>query len=369
LLAIKDVLPYLLRRNLTSPQHLCDCDFLIEEVSRRNLNYKVVSQHGPSYLLKQSTDPSTMDSVPHEAAVYGLLHSAPENEGVRRYVPRFHGYDAGERILIVEFLRDAQDLRAYHARRVRASTAIATKMGDALGTLHREMHVSRGSPRRMESLSRGMPWVIFLHRPDLTIFREVSNANIQLIKIVQQFSEFGELLDRLRQQWKAETLIHSDIKWDNCLVHSAPGRKLDLKIVDWETAGIGDPCWDVGSVFMDYLSVWLLSIPIAGETPPDRFPELARYPLDKMRPAMQAFWRSYTRTMQLDCATADECLLRATQYAAARLIQTAYEQMQGSMHLTGNVVCFLQLSLNILRRPEDATVHLLGIPSHGADLS
>ena len=81
-----------------------------------------------------------------------------------------------------------------------------------------------------------------------------------------------------------------------------------------------------------------------------------------MQPAMRSFWQSYVQGMGLDVATSSEWLLRAVKYGAARLVQTAYEQMQMSIHLTGNVVCLLQLSLNILQRPREAMVHLLGLP-------
>ncbi len=125
---------------------------------------------------------------------------------------------------------------------------------------------------------------------------------------------------------------------------------------------MGDPCWDVGAVFGGYLSFWLLSIPITGETPPDRFLELAQYPLEKMQPAIRSFWRAYVRRMDLDAAASNQWLLRASKYGAARLVQTAFEQMQHSMQLIGNVMCFLQLGLNIMQRPQEAAVQLLGIP-------
>jgi hypothetical protein len=48
-------------------------------------------------------------------------------------------------------------------------------------------------------------------------------------------------------------------------------------------------------------------------------------------------------------------------YAAARLVQTGYEHMQHSSHVTGNIICLLQLSLNIMQRPSEAIAHLLGI--------
>jgi aminoglycoside phosphotransferase (APT) family kinase protein len=199
----------------------------------------------------------------------------------------------------------------------------------------------------------------------LSLLHDISDANIQIIKIIQQYPEFCNLLDELRHQWRAEALIHFDIKWDNCLVSAAqstPDRTRPLTIVDWELAGIGDPAWDVGAVFSAYLSFWLLTIPVTAETPPDRLLHLARYPLERMLPALRSFWGSYIRRMQLDAFAAEERLLRAVRYGAARLAQTSYEQMHTGPQLTGNVVCSLQLSLNILRQPREAVVHLLGIP-------
>jgi hypothetical protein len=133
-------------------------------------------------------------------------------------------------------------------------------------------------------------------------------------------------------------------------------------IVDWEMAGIGDPCWDLGSVLNDYLSFWLLSIPITGETEPEEFLNLVKFPLARMQPAIRAFWRSYVKQIELDDVTSNQWLLRAVRYAAARLLQTTYEQMQVAMLVTGNVVCLLQLSLNMLMRPREAAVQLLGLP-------
>jgi len=241
-------------------------------------------------------------------------------------------------------------------------------MGKALATIHRLAKPKATSGGNTQTFVVRPPGVLSIHRPEPWIFQDISSANIQLIKTVQRSAPFCRSLDELRQEWRTETLIHYDIKWDNCVVFARPASKRTtrLKIVDWEAAGMGDPCWDVGSVFSNYLSFWLLSIPITDEAPPDRFLELARYPLEGMHPAMRSFWQSYARGMELDAATSGEWLLRAVKYGAARLVQTAYEQMQMSLHLTGNTLCLLQLSLNILQHPQAAMVHLLGIPSQHA---
>ena len=287
----REVILYLLRRKLISPESIVQGDLVVVDASRRNLNFKVISECSPSYLLKQGVDPGRIVTVAREAAVYQLLNSDTRDDGVHRYLPHFYGYDAEEHILILELLRDAQDLREYYTRRGPFFKTPAAELGEALGTLHRMSVVGGKGVEVIQGFEHKPPWVLSLHYLDLSVFRNISNANIEVIKIIQQFSEFCELLDSLRREWRTEALIHYDIRWDNCLVStpSATKRKSGLKIVDWELAGVGDPCWDVGSVFNDYLSCWLLSIPITGETPPDRYPELARYPLNKMQPAIRSF--------------------------------------------------------------------------------
>jgi aminoglycoside phosphotransferase (APT) family kinase protein len=192
----------------------------------------------------------------------------------------------------------------------------------------------------------------------------LSGTSLQLLRMIQQSDVFCQDLDAIRQGWKAEALIHQDIKWENCMVVPQPAsaRNVTLKIVDWELANLGDPCWDIGALFGDYLGFWLLSIPFAGDAPPDQFMNLAQYPLTRMQPAIRSAWQAYAHRMELDPATATQWLLRAVRYAAARLIQTAFEHAQTASYLMGNIAGLLQLSFNILRRPQEALIHLLGIP-------
>jgi aminoglycoside phosphotransferase (APT) family kinase protein len=349
-----EVVPYLLRRRLIRPESVLEGDLVVVDASRRNRDFKVVSERGPSYLLKQGVGSAT---VAHEARMYLYFHSAPAGEALRPYLPRCFGYDDEARILVLELVRDAESLREHHVRRRRFSVRLGATLGAALAALHRPGVATAevgGSP----------PWILSLHRPHSALFREVSSANLRLIRVLQRFPVFGERLDELREGWRREAVVHNDVKWDNVLVVRSE-KAFQVKLIDWELADVGDPCWDVGGAFNDYLSQWLLSIPITGDAPPERFLELAPYPLERMQPAIRAFWSAYVHGMGLEPASAERWLERAVRYAAARLVQTAYEQMQGSWQLTGNVVCILQLSLNILQRPRHAAAHLLGIPLPG----
>jgi hypothetical protein len=363
------VAPYLLQRGLVDPASIVAGDLTILDVSRRNQNFKVISARGPSYLLKRGISPDRAATVAREAAVYELLQSDTQSQcaGFSRYLPKFYCYDSQERLLTLELVRDAEDFRQYQARRRHFSTRLAAMMGKALGALHSVSHVKKTYQGGF-SLQQQMPWVLKIHRPHLGILRDVSEANLRLIGIVQQSAEFCRALDDLRRDWSNDRIVHHDIKWDNWLISarsSQPGSR--LKLVDWELAALGDPCWDVGSVFSGYLSFWLSSVPITGGEPPERFLELSRYPLDSMQPALRSFWSSYVMQMSLDASAAAGWLLRAMRYGAARLVQTAFEHMQRSNQLTGNTVCLLQLSLNVMMRPHEAVVQLLGIPLSSED--
>lgn len=364
MLTQRAVVPYLLRRKLISEESIVEGDLAVVDVSRRNLNFQVISERSPCFLLKQGVGPDGIATIRHEAAVYQRLTG---DCGFDRQLPRFFGYDPKEQILIIEYLRDAQNLREYYDRRGRFPPALAAAIGKALGTLHRLTWTRGEQEGKAGSPIIQLPWILSIHRPNLGMLQNLSSTTIQAIKIIQRFPEFGDLLDSLRHEWVDKTLIHFDIKSDNCLIMTRRSgrKKTELKIVDWELSGVGDPCWDAGSVFADYLAFWLGSIPITGETLPEQFLELARYPLSTMHPAIRSFWESYVRLMELDDATSAQWLLRAVRYGAARLAQTVCEGLSYSTRLTGNAVCSLQVSLNILRRPQEAIVQLLGIPMWG----
>jgi thiamine kinase-like enzyme len=299
-------------------------------------------------------------TVAHEADIYKYLFGNTKATRFQKYLPRFYEYDTSQGILILEYLDKTEDLRSFHSRIKRFPAYIGAEIGKILGELHK---VEILNAERLQTFPKtGLNSLFCLYEPPLELFTDISNANIQIIKIIQSFDVFEKLLDQLQDEWRATSLIHYDVKWDNFLVdHSALKRADRLKIVDLELAGHGDPCWDIGSVFNDYLSFWLLSIPITGDFIAEKFNALARYPLKNMQPAIRAFWKSYVKTMNLSKSQEREWLLRSVKLAAVRLLQTTYEHMQVAFNVNGSAICQLQVSLNILQRPKEALVHLLGI--------
>jgi aminoglycoside phosphotransferase (APT) family kinase protein len=347
---------YLLARDLISPRTIVDSDLVVGDFSGRNRVFSAECTGGTSYVLKQNSDPD-VTTVAREGEVYRELSTKP---ALRAYMPQFHGYDADGQVLIVEFVRDAEDLASYHRDRRRPSVRISSAIGTVLAALH-------GLPleqARLTAAQRGRPSALSVHRPDLRLVREASRASLELIRIIQSTDGFGARLDALNQAWSATTLIHQDVRWKNFML-TTPVRTVrqpPLKLIDWELACLGDPRWDIGSALGNYLSLWLASIPIAGMAPPAQSTELARCPLRRIQPAIRSCWDTYVKRRGLDADTADRLLHSTVGFAAARLVQTAFEAAQGSARLTTNTVLHLQVALNMLQRPQEAAAHLLGLP-------
>lgn len=354
-----EIVGYLVQRRLISPQEIVDGELIVRDASRRNLNFSVEARNGTSYFVKQGLGVGGASAVRHESESYRYLAALGDEFSAR--LPCLRDYDPQHNVLILELVPDAEDLRARQLRLNCFPEQLGAALGESLGTLHRLTSTEYGlhSPTTA-------PWVCSVHRPDLSILREVSAANLELIKIVQSTPGFGESLDQLGAGWRQAALLHHDARWENYLVARAwDGQQAaPLKMVDWEIATRGDPGWDVGSVLSQFLSAWIHSMAISGGEPPDQLTELAALPLDEMKPAISSCWEAYVDSARLHSSEANDRLLRAVRYAAARLVQTAFESMQTSSRRTSSAVLHLQVSANMLQRPFEA-IGFLGLRLNG----
>lgn len=336
-------------------------DLAVHDISRRNRNFRVVCGDGPSYLVKQGVTPEGASSVAREAEVQLFMDQTFDPQRTRDYIPALRDYDAATGVLVLDLVDGAIDLRNYHSRAGRFPLTPAKTLGTALGWLHSNR--PELIPDGPQCFTLPPPWALSIHAPTLDSLPGKSQACVEVIKMVQFMPDFCEQLSRLESEWRHETFIHGDLKWDNCLSYKGQkaSRRNKLAIVDWETAGFGDPCWDVGSALSDYLTFWVLSIPVTADSSLSRLPEMARYSLTVMQPAVRSFWDAYTSARGWGELMATEQLLRSLRFAAARLVQTAFEQMQMRTELTGNVVAMVQLAQNIMKYPLKANDTLLGL--------
>jgi hypothetical protein len=366
-LTVDTVVPYLLERDLVSVASIVEGDLEVIDVGRRNENLKIICQNGQSYFLKQpgNGEPSTDATICCEATFYNHCRLDTGAADLLGFIPGFHGWDEDRPVLVLE-LADGRLLWAHYASTMAPEFPCdsAAPLGEALGTLHRVFRDQ--SFQRDPSMSRlpsAPPWILFGHRPTPEIFARLSPASLQILKLVQQDRPMVAGLEGLRNEWIADTLIHGDIKGDNVLVTVRADEDVRVRIVDWELIQVGDAAWDVGNMFRDFLSYWLVSVPLSGDLAPEQMLESAQIPLANLHPATRTFWNAYRGSARLDANAADSFLLRSVRFAAARMAQGAYE-LSASAHSPSNLaVMMLQIAANILADPSEAVLHLLGIPA------
>jgi hypothetical protein len=355
-----DIVMHLIDKDLLDPSAVVSSRFTLRDISRRNCNLAITLERGPSYFVKAGVG-GGQTLLAREALAYELLLAA-RNTLLTSALPDFHGYDAAWDLLVLELLPESVDLVTYNTSRARFPIGIAVQLGSVLANLHRLGADSTGElPTALASSPAGPPGGLSLHRPHKDTLERISWAGRSLIELVQGNAALCQALDDVRSGWTQNAFVHGDIRWTNCLVRRSPRRGPELKLVDWEFCGRGDPWWDVGCVFAEYLVLWVLSIPVIGQGSPDQFLPLARYPLARMQRSIRAYWEAYCRLSHLLSRETDRYLERALRYSAARLLQRATELLRTSNELSTNAVCMVQVGANILRDPGLAAERLFGL--------
>jgi Ser/Thr protein kinase RdoA (MazF antagonist) len=371
MLNVDTAVPYLLEHGLIDAEWIVDGDLTVGCAARRNRNLRVEGPSGHGYLIKQAVDtsPARRLLLDNEVAFLEFCRGDASLAAAAKHLPTIMFCDRDHSVHAMKLIAGAKTLQShYREHNAGAFPLTASRaLGRALGTLHSALRLSRhGTSPRWAWLPSQLPGALQYQRPSPSALAILSTAGARALRILHEHTELEDRLGRLRSLWQADSVIHGDIKFDNILVRSA-GKDPDaglvnVWIVDWESARVGDPAWDVAGALNDYLIFWTASMPISPTLTAEEMVDQARYPLEILRGAIRAFWEGYQRGVELDGADADRVLRRAVLYSAARLVQTAYELSASEDEIPAQAVILLQLSANLLAQPEIGQVHLYGIP-------
>lgn len=354
---------YLMARGALPPAVVVDGDFMVVEAGRRNRNYKVIRRNGTGLFVKQIKDiePMAISTLQREATCYRMAQQ-PGYHALAELMPRLIDHDATRHCLIVDLLPAGENLTEFHMQRQAFPLEIGQLLGKALGNYHQTLRGQHQNTENWANFPRLVPWILSFHLnaqiPNPA--NPLSGGVLQLGAVVRQQPDMQANLARLAQNWQYDSIIHGDMKWDNCVVYPDANGKLALRIIDWELVDYGDASWDVGAVFQAYLVGWIMSMPLANETNPAHFVGKSAWQLEAMHPAIHAFWRSYVQTAGIAPAQAHTWLLRCIEYGAARMVQTAFESLYFAAGMSNHAATLLQVSQNILCNPRQAATALFG---------
>ena len=144
-------------------------------------------------------------------------------------------------------------------------------------------------------------------------------------------------------------------------VRSAGPKIGSLRLIDYESAGLGDPAWDLGCVIASYLHSWLWSMPDPGTATAEGLVARAALSEQDLREAAGAFWHAYLRRRAYGAGEAAALLGAAVRYAVARLLWIAFEAGAAWGEPSPRTMLALQLAHNLARRPMEGAGRLLGL--------
>lgn len=351
----RNLLRHLLSRGLVSSESVVDGDLVIVDASGRNRNFKVLREHSQSFFVKQVRNWNSQAAamLQCEAACYFLARNDPDFSALEPLIPELYDFDQDRQALTTAFISDGEDLWEHLRRTGSISPEIAGELGRSFGRFHRESEKRVLNSPHCSVFPKQIPWILSAERRNSHPFKELSPATSQLFDHVDNATQLPDALDQLRNQWRVLTLMHGDMRLENCiLVSSSPAS---FKIIDWELADLGDPRWDVGSILQAFLAPHIISLPPLEEQL--TLTALLAHPkLGTLRPAIKSFWESYARELQ---SSQSDLFEQCLSYGAARMVQSAYEYMQFRPRLSRNALHLVEVSSDILTDPSGAAEQLL----------
>ena len=348
-----DVAYYLLNNGLLTARDAVDGSVELVTVPSRHAVVRVTTSTGPSYAVK-CYGPGH-PAARREARVHALLREDP---ALAEALPDLTRYDDGAGILV--FALSPVDGQASHWSR---PTKLVTQVARLLAALHRTPVTHLSSALQSEAVTAHA----HLLDIDETALARTSRAATRLIATAQADPDLGDALRALGDIARPQAVIHGDLRWSNILVlRGGDATAPAVHLVDWETAGLGDPAWDVACLLAEHLGDWLCSIPKVVASDTFRNVASAGLPLQVMQDLNTTFWRNYTDACALDRATQDDLRERVIRFVGARLMARALELDHRSPTCSADAVTHLQVGARALTEAPGALVFLLGLSDSSA---
>lgn len=366
LLSYENIAHYLLEKGLVSLDSIVEGAFSVRDQSSRNANFAVNREYTPGYLVKQvrAQDAEKKETLRIEATCYWLANNDPAYQALRAFLPRYFEYDYLHHVLVLELLPEVENLHEHYLAKGHYPILIAEQFAELLASYHTHIPGQLEGQKSFSLFKKRKPWVFTLNEESLADWLKnpaMGAAEKQTLELILGNQDFMHHLRSMGEAWEMTSLIHGDVKFPNFLINKdfVPGNQPDIRLIDWELADIGDPLWDVAAVIQNYLTLW-----VASEINPKNNPRAYPVSLEQLQPSISAFWQRYCERAGWQGTIAQQQLEKTLRYTALKLVHTCFESVQGvkDMHLYSAKI--LQLSLNLLNRPDEAVEEILGIQTH-----
>ena len=142
----RELLTLLLDRGLLDREALVAGAVRVQSASRRNHNFFVENDHGPSFFVKQGISDGTATTVGREAAFY--QHAPNASPGLTRHLPRFIAFVPDECVLVLDMVSEAVPSRPAVAGGSRRASSGGSARRSRCSTTRPNSKVSRTTSGR-----------------------------------------------------------------------------------------------------------------------------------------------------------------------------------------------------------------------------
>jgi serine/threonine protein kinase len=382
LLSSKNVFDYLKEKNICPEikQELDDHD--IESRSAKNFNLLVSLPDRSKLFVKQERfdrQGKTVGEFNREWRIQKFARQFPEMTKLNTWLPEIIDFDVDNSILIVKYLDDHQNLGEFYGQENIFAPEIASSIGSIIATIHSQtinnhsyedfFGYSNSNPS--SKLTQGMANGLARITPE--IFGTVPADGLKFFALYQRYDSLGKAIAQLNASFQPSCLTHNDLKLNNILIatngqptspslvanYSHP--QVELKLIDWERSGWGDPAFDLGTVIGSYLVIWLQSLIVSRSMAIDESLRLATIPLEVLQPSLAALTKTYAACFPEIVEHDPKFWQKVMQFAGLALIQSIQSTLQYQKAFNNTGICMLQVAKALLCNPESSIASVLGI--------
>ena len=319
----------------------------LQSSASRHANTRLVDRDGGGVFLKRGDGDTGFGTVAHEAAAYETL-AALIPAGAPLTTPRAIAYDAADDLLALTLVPGARRL-ADVALAGEPLGAHPARLGAALGALH--ALDPQAAPARGLPVHRGTT-IFHLDAPSVETFCRLSRGQIELIATLQAHRTIIAPLVAMAADWRADRVVHFDIRLANALVVAD-----ELTLIDFEYLGIGDPRWDLAGLLAAFVETWLMSAPLGDPAGFERHLDRARFTAPAACAAIQSAWGAYAAAP----GAPRFAVAQVAPFVGARLILAAYEHAAGLSEPNARVATLAAMGAEFLEHPAEAAAGRLGL--------
>ncbi len=346
-------MPYLVETGLLAEDAIADGGVIVDAVPRRHQNLRVTlpdSAAHPGFFVKQADALAVggPEAVAAEGAFYvGIASLRPT---LARLVPSLVRFDDHHGAVVLQLLVDHQTVRELIA--AEGALRFPTRMWRRIGELLAHVHATAPSERAT------VPWILETVDPAVDALAVIGPAALRSFQIVQG-SGIRDGLLAAADRWEPTCFTHGDLRVDNVLVRPSMSEPYpetdptaeDVRLVDWELCGQGDPRWDVAGALADAIACsW------------------GRFGTELCLPVVQATGRAVRRgyTEATESTTNQDWPETVALFAAAHLVLASLAEARIDEHdLSHRGAAYLQVAENIVADPARAAVDLFAVSEPG----